>query len=107
MAKKSAKPKKKDGNKSQAIRDYVKQHADAGPTEIANALNAREGWKISAAYVSTIKNKMKTTRSARGRSAAGGQLDAKALLQAKELTKQVGGIDNARAALDLLAKISD
>lgn len=107
MAKKSARLKKKDGNKSQAIRDYVKQHVDAGPTEIANSLNAREGWKISAAYVSTIKNKMKSARPSRGRSATGVQLDARALIQAKELTKQVGGIENARAALDLLAKISD
>lgn len=109
MAKKSAKSSAaNEGNKSQAIRDYLKQHSDAGPTAVAAALNTREGWDISAAYVSTIKNKMKqpsgrVTRAASGKVAG---LNEKSLIQAYELCKQVGGINQAKAALDLLAKLT-
>ena len=106
MAKKSAKSAS-GGNKSQAIRDYLKQHSDVGPTAVAAALNAREGWHISAAYVSTIKNKVKPRggRVTRAGNAKAGALDKKALLQAHELCKQAGGINQAKAALDLLAKL--
>lgn len=114
MAKKAGRGRGRSGtNKSQAIRDYIKANPDAGPTAVADALNTREGWKISAAYVSTIKNKLKqpgTTRGAgrRGRSSGGtdGGLSEKSLMQAKELLKQAGGINQAKAALELLARLT-
>ena len=117
MAKKASKSasekESKESNKSQAIRDYMSANPDAGPTSVAQALNEREGWKISAAYVSTIKNKLKqpgTTRGAggRGRSSGGrdGGLSEKSLMQAKELLKQAGGINQAKAALELLARLT-
>jgi hypothetical protein len=107
MAKKAA---KSEVNKSQAIRDYVKKHSDAGPTAVAAALNKREGWNISPAYVSTIKNKTKKPASSAPRAArAGGKLSGfeESLLQAKDFAKQAGGINRAKAALDLLARITD
>ena len=113
MAKKAAKSRESSGgNKSQAIRDYLQQNSGAGPKAIAEALNSREGWDISAAYVSTIKNKMKSSGGFRRRGRApkatggGSGLDAKSLIQANELLKQAGSINQAKAALDLLAKLT-
>lgn len=109
MAKKAGRGRGRSGtNKSQAIRDYIQQNPDAGPTAVAEGLNAREGWKISAAYVSTIKNKLKqpaTTRK-RGSAAKESGLSEKSLMQAKELCKQAGGINQAKAALELLARLT-
>ena len=112
MAKKAAKSRgSSGGNKSQSIREYLQQNSGAGPKAVAEALNSREGWNISAAYVSTIKNKMKSSGGSRRRgpspkASSGGSLNEKSLIQAKELLKQAGGINQAKAALDLLAKLT-
>jgi hypothetical protein len=115
MAKK-AKSSSGESNKSQAIRDYMSANPDAGPTSVADALNASQGWKISAAYVSTIKNKVKggkklrrgVRRAARtsGGGGGGAGVNEQALLQAKKLAEQIGSIDKAKAALDLLGKLT-
>jgi hypothetical protein len=123
MAKKAGKSTtQRESNKSEAIREYMSANPEAGPTSVAEALNQREGWKISAAYVSTIKNKVKENqgggrRARRGRRVAraamsggggggGGGVNEQALLQAKKLAEQIGGIDQAKAALDLLGKLT-
>jgi hypothetical protein len=113
MAKKSAKGADKE-NKSAAIRDYISKNSGIGPTAVANALNTEHGWKISAAYVSTIKNKMGARKSARRRAraataggrAVGGGVNEGALIQAKKLAEQIGSIDQAKAALDLLGRLT-
>jgi hypothetical protein len=119
MAKKAEKTSR-SSNKSESIRQYMQENPDAGPTAVADALNAREGWKISPAYVSTIKNKVKETggrrrrRRRRGRPRAGAvagtssgsrSLNERALLQAKQFAKESGGISQAKAALDLLSRL--
>lgn len=109
MARKAAKSvEKPEMNKSQTIREYVVAHPDDGPTAVANALNKAHEWEISPAYVSTIKNKMKAPASQAAVSASpAGGLDEQALLQAKQLAKQAGGFDKAKAMLDLVARLSD
>lgn len=131
MAKKAKSSEEAGVNKSQIIRDFVKENPGQGPTAIASALNASHGWNISPAYVSTIKNKASGgRRGRRGRpakdnagspgrpgrpgrrpgtssKATGSSVDAATLIQVKELARKVGGLDNARAAIDLLAKLSD
>lgn len=42
-------------NKSQAIRDYIAQNADAKPSQIAEALK-EQGIEVTAQFVSTIKS---------------------------------------------------
>jgi hypothetical protein len=94
-------------NKSAAIRDYVTANPEQGPTAISDALNAAHGWSITPAYVSTIKNKMGEKKSARrGPRAASGAVDEGALLTAKKLADQIGGISEAKAALDLLSRLT-
>jgi hypothetical protein len=96
----------REENKSAAIRDYITSNPGDGPTAVADALNSTHGWKISAAYVSTIKNKMRDVKVGLRRGRSIGGLDEKALLQAKELAKQAGGIGQAKAALDLLDRLT-
>jgi len=105
MAKKSGGP-----SKSQAIRDYKADHADAGPKAIAEALG-KEGVKVSAQFVSTVlsnarKKSGKGKRGRRkGRKAAGAGNMLNQLVLAKKLAARMGGVDKARQALDTLAKL--
>jgi len=96
-------------SKSAAIRNYKNGHQEAGPKEIAEALG-KEGTKVTPAFVSTVlsndrrkgrKGRRKAARG-RGRSAAN---SFESLVQAKKLADQMGGIDKARQALDVLARI--
>jgi len=113
MAKKAA----AGPNKSAAIRDYKSKHADAGPKEIAAAL-VGDGVKVTAGFVSTVlSNDKRRGRKGRrkpgpkpGRPSAGrakGQAgDALSkLVLAKKLSDQLGGVEQARAALNALAQI--
>jgi|SRR5687768_13747453 hypothetical protein len=106
MAKKSGGP-----NKSVAIRDYKASHGDAGPKAIAEAL-AKEGIKVTPAFVSTVlsndKRKAgKTRRRRRGgrRGAPRANKQLASLIQAKKLADEMGGIEPARKALNALAKL--
>jgi hypothetical protein len=110
MAKRAA----SEVNKSQAIRDYKKEHPTAGPKEIAEALG-QQGITTTAGFVSTIlsnarrkagKGKRKGTR--RAAKAATSSRDTgslETLMQAKRLADKMGGVAEAQAALEALAKI--
>ena len=85
-------------NKSQLIRDYKAKHPNARPAEIIKALKAN---KVSAALVSNVlhrANNGKTKRGAKG-------LTLETLLAARELANRLGGLEAARAALDVLEKL--
>jgi arginine repressor len=58
VAKKKRAAKKKPVSNSQAIRDYLKTHKNAGPKEIQAAL-AKKGIKVTAALVSNVKSNAK------------------------------------------------
>ena len=117
-APKTAKPRKAGDNKSQAIRTYLKANRGEGPTAVATALG-KQGVKVTAAYVSTIKllDKRKKKGSAKkagkksGAKAAGRSQARKdtvsmsTLLEAKRLAAQMGGVDKAKTALDALSKL--
>jgi hypothetical protein len=107
-------------SKSEAIRTYKSSHEDAGPTAIAAALT-KEGTKVTPAFVSTVLSNAKR-KGGKGRRKMGrrkmvrrGRRPAVAsrhssdpvdrLIQAKKLAEQMGGVEQARAALDALARI--
>lgn len=103
MAKKG--PKGGSVNKSQAIRDHITAHPEDGPKAIAEALGKR-GIKVSAAFVSTVKStdKRKTFRGAKQRS--GDVMETmKVLESAKTLVEQLGGLDEAKAAIDAYGQL--
>jgi len=101
--------KKRGGtNLSAEIRKYAEANPKAKPKAVAEAL-AAAGVKVTPIYVSTILSNMRRKSGKgrrRGRRAAGGGGDVLAkLVLAKKLADRMGGVDAARAALDVLAKI--
>ena len=107
-------------SKSEAIRHYKNSHQDAGPTAIAAALT-KEGTKVTPAFVSTVLSNAKRKSNKRGRKMGRRKMVRRGrrpaviarsssdpvgrLIQAKKLAEQMGGVEQARAALDALAKI--
>jgi len=123
MAKKAASGEGKDVNKSQAIREYLAANKDAKPIDVSKALTA-QGVDVSPAFVSQIKLKLKQAAGAPkkrpGRqkksetTAATSPAPSKSngdsfqmadLLEAKRLVDKLGA-SKARAAVDLLTKLS-
>ena len=114
MGKKAVGPKS-DVSKSQAIRNYQKENPGAGPQAVAKAL-AKDGVKVTAAFVSTVKS-MDKRRAERleyadvavlrgfGEGEAG-ELSLGLLFKAKRLVEELGGIQEARLALEALARLT-
>ena len=104
----SVKATGKDVNKSAAIRDVLTKDPAGKPQAIAQAL-ADQGVQVSPAFVSQVKLKMKTreaTGSKRVGSPAGhAQFAGTELMEAKRLIDKLG-VEKARAAVELLARLS-
>ena len=109
----------KHGSKSDAVRTYLASHRDASPNDVAAALR-KKGIRISTSLASQIKYskgakagrprgrrgpgrpRMTATRASRD----GAALDVGALLEAKRLAERMGGIERAREALAVLARLA-
>lgn len=104
-----AKKKRTGPNKSQAIRDYLKTHPNAGPTEVGRELK-KKGLKVAPALVSNVKAAMlgKKAGGKRGRRTAMGkndQVSITALVDAREFVDSVGGIAKAKKIIAALEKL--
>lgn len=110
----------KGGNKSDAVRAYLADNPDASPVTVAAALK-KQGLKISVSLASAVKYAKKgkkagrpksrrdpgrPTMSAATRASSNGALNLEVLVEAKRLAERLGGIDAAREALALLAKLA-
>ena len=107
-------------NKTQVIRDAILAHTDKSPKEIADMLQ-QEGWRVKASYVSTVKfhlnnpkggKKKRAARSAAPAAVAtpavsGDAVSLALLRKAKKLAADLGGVQQARAAINALAEIID
>ena len=102
-------------NKSAKIREYKAANPAEGPTAISKALNA-QGIKVTPQQVSTTLNndkKKEATQPARRGPKPGAAVVAKSnisfeeVMKAKRLASELGGVANAKAALDALSKIVD
>lgn len=97
-------------NKSQLIRDALRKHKKKSPLEISAVLKTEHNLQVSAQYISTIKSKMKVKSSAHKLSSrvpiAASGADGGALFAAAELVVKAGGVAQARAALDAVAKVA-
>jgi|GEM_PF-3438104 len=106
-------------NKSQAIRDALRDNRGKTPIEISELLKA-QGVDVNAQYVSTIKSNMRNTSKAvrkvrRGIQRAGRKSKLSGTTQfgdglqiinaAVELLKLAGGMDQAKAALATVEEI--
>jgi len=102
---------KSGSNKSAAIRDYKAANPTAAPKEIAEALT-KTGLPVSPQFVSTVlsnakKNGGKVGKRGRkpGRAVAVPLDNIQQLIQVKKFVDQMGGMGNAKAAVDALAQI--
>ena len=105
------------GEKTKAIKKALKAHKDKSPKEIAEIVTA-SGIPTTAGQVSNVKSILASKKKAKAApapapEAAAGPVVAKdavsiGLLQkAKKLAAQLGGIKEAKAAIDALAQILD
>jgi hypothetical protein len=107
---------KKKVNRSALIRDYLKDHPDAGPTEVMQAL-AESKVKVSATHVSNVKSRIALGAEVgvravgRPRKVNGGSAINRTVVQviqaAGEFVAKVGGIESARKAINVYAELED
>ena len=113
-----AKRGRKSGtNKSQAIREFMEQNPGATPKTIREGL-LEQGVDASVGLISAVKyggkqsagrRRVRRVRVARagGRSnGRGGQLTSDDLIRAKRFAEEVGGIPQARQALEMLEQLA-
>ena len=110
-----AAPEAARGTKTAAIKAALKANPKKGPKEIAELLNA-EGWDVKAQTVSVVKSAMKKGRKKAKKAApapvAGPVVPKDAvsvglLVKAKKLVQELGGVKEARTALNALAQLMD
>ena len=97
--------KAKRGEKSAAIRDYLAANPGTKTKDVVAALK-QQGIRVSGQMVSTLKGKF-SGGPARKRAAAkkNRSPSIEDLIEAKKLADRLGGVDKARAAIAVLAKL--
>ena len=103
-------------SKSQAVRDYLKQHRGALPVAVSEALKA-QGVDVEPKYVSNIKFQMglkKRRKKAAAAAAAAAEtpvpadaISLAALLEAKKLVAKLGSAEVAKQAILALAQLGE
>ncbi len=94
-------------NKSAAIREVLTKDPTGKPQAVAKTL-ADRGVHVTPAFVSQVKLKMKQREAmplARGNPSAVSQFASTELMEAKRLVDKLG-VEKARAAVELLARLS-
>jgi hypothetical protein len=105
------KPEPAKVNKSQAVRDYLKDHPGVANKQVAEALT-KQGIKITPDYVATVKGNMKAKKGKRKRRQKAAEVAAvktgvgiAEIKAAFALLKHCGGIAEAREALTAAIEI--
>lgn len=90
-------------NKSEEVRNYQKAHRKATPTEVSAAMKEK-GIEVSPQFVSTIKSNMLAKRKARkAKKAAAASSNGKATAPAKRKLKRRGRKAKSTAAPDMIS----
>jgi hypothetical protein len=109
----------KGGSKSDAVRAYLAANPDSSPIAVAKALK-KQGIKISVSLASAVKYAKKGKKAGRPkgrrgpgrpkmattRASSNGAVNLEALVVAKRLAERMGGIEKAREALAVLARLA-
>jgi hypothetical protein len=103
--------KRRGINKSQAIRDYLKEDPRATPKVIKEEM-ARRGITVTDSLVSLVKYKSGSRR--RGRKRRGGRVARSAansfsgsdLLAVKAIMERMGSVDRVKEALSVVERLS-
>lgn len=92
---------KRKHNKSALIREYMAANPEAPAKEIVEALAAKK-IKVTPAYIYVLKGKDKS-KGRKPKAAALSGVDA--LVKAKKMADELGGVDAARELLAWVAKL--
>jgi hypothetical protein len=95
---------KRTGTKSQAIRDYLAMKPDATPKVIKAAL-AEKGIRVGDSLISQIKYKSPRPGNGRLSKDESEAVSLSHLLAAKALASRVGGVEQARRTIEILARL--
>ncbi len=108
---------RKKVTKSSLIRKFVADMPNAGPTEIAKALKDKHDITVTAAMVSTVKSQDKSrggspkrigrpvTRMVTPAALNGSHVSVEAMLKVKKVANEIGGIQEAKHALNALEQL--
>ena len=103
--------KRKKVNRSQAIRDYIAEHPDDTPKEVAAQLK-RLG--VNAQLVSNVKAKTNTTGGKRKKQRKKRRVvkqtashDHDSIVAAAQLIRTAGGADEAKKAIEAARKVGE
>ena len=104
------------GTKTAVIKAALKANPKKGPTEIAELLKA-DGWDVKPQNVSVVKSAMKSKKKGKKAAPAAAPEVAPALpkdavsvgllVKAKKLVQELGGVKQAKTALNALAQLMD
>jgi hypothetical protein len=109
-----AAPEAPRGSKTAAIKAALKANPNKLPKEIAQLMNA-EGWDVNAQRISVVKSAIKAEKK-KATSAPTpvvvvevpkDAMSVGLLVKAKKLVKELGGVKEAKAALNALAQLLD
>lgn len=105
------KPEPAPVNKSQSVRDYLKEHPGTANKDVAEALS-KQGIKMAPDYVATVKGNMKAKKGKRKRrhqaaavAAVKTGVSVADIKAAFALLKHCGGLAQAKEALAAAAEI--
>ena len=112
-----AAPEAPRGSKTAAIKAALKANRDKLPKEIAELMNA-EGWDVTAQRISVVKSALKAKKKTKKAAAPAPEpesgpvvpkdaVSVGLLVKAKKLVKELGGVTEAKAALNALAQLLD
>lgn len=109
-----AAPQAARGAKTAAIRAAVKTYPKKGPKEIAELLNT-EGWDVKPQQISVVKSAMKAKKKKAAEAPAPeaapvlpkDAVSVGLLVKAKKLVQELGGVKEAKTALNALAQLMD
>jgi hypothetical protein len=120
MAKKK-RSRRTDINKTQAVADYLAEHSDAMPRQIAEDLTKQHGVEFTPTGVSTTKSQLKKAGRIPGgkrrgrpkgsaakngrRASSSAKVDISDLVAAKKMAERLGGVAKAREVMGLLAQL--
>jgi len=95
---------KRSDSKAAKIRAVLAARPDAKAKEVVEALAAQKV-KVTVAQVYNMKATSGKTTSANGKPATKKASGYESLIQAKKLADAMGGVDKARAAMEVLARL--
>lgn len=104
-----AKPAGKAVNKSELVRDYAAANPSDKPKAIAAGIKSKHGVDVTPQQISTVLFQARAKGGKKKRKASASATESKislsSLIEAKQFSEKVGGVDQATTLLTALKKL--